>query len=210
MTLSCMCCYVFVWMAAAVLPSFQATSNVFYTKINGTQSLNCECPDHTCQEVFWYRYLESTNTLQFLMYVNSAGREKHDENIAASKFKGTVSTVKNVVYTLRIMELQEDDAGLYSCMFKTKNFVPAGYYIMPGVNPPTVQPPTAKTQKPVKVNKNCFCNKKNSPKGCEHLVLWPGIGALLLLAITLAGTLYYFSRLPKKCRHRFTKTNPLR
>lgn len=66
------------------------------------------------------------------MYVNSAGREKHEENIAASKFKGTVSTVKNVVYTLRIMELQEDDAGFYSCMFKTKNFVPAGYYIMPG------------------------------------------------------------------------------
>jgi len=30
--------------------------------------------------------------------------------------------------------------------------------------------------------------------GCEHVVLWPGIGALLLLAITLAGILYYFSR----------------
>ncbi|XP_056114195.1 uncharacterized protein cd8b [Rhinichthys klamathensis goyatoka] len=209
MTLSCMCCYVFVWMAAAVLPSFQATSNVFYPKINGAQSLNCECPDHTCQEVFWYRYLESKNSPQFLMYVNSASREEHGENINASKFKGTVSSGQKVVYTLRIMELQEDDVGFYSCMFKTKNVVPAGYYILPGVNPPTVQPPTVKTyQKPV--NPKPCKPSQYSPKGCEHVVLWPGIGALLLLAITLAGILYYFSRLPKKCRHRFTKTNPLR
>ncbi|XP_077050064.1 uncharacterized protein cd8b isoform X1 [Siphateles boraxobius] len=208
MTLSCMCCYVFVWMAAVVLPSFQATSNVFYSKINGTQILNCECPDHTCQEVFWYRYLESRKTLQFLMYFNSASSEKYGENIPSSKFKCSTSTGQKVVYTLRIMEIQEDDAGFYSCLFKTKK-VSAGYYILPGVNPPTVQPPTVKTdQKPVKP---CFCKpNRHSPKGCEHSVLWPGIGALLLLAITLAGTLYYFSRLPKKCRHRFTKTNPLR
>ncbi|KAK7143244.1 hypothetical protein R3I93_014413 [Phoxinus phoxinus] len=203
MTLSCMCGYVFMWMAAVVLPSFQATSNVFYSKINDSQNLNCQCPDHTCQEVFWYRHLESRNTLQFLMYVNSAGREQHGENFNASKFKGTVSTGQKVVYTLRIIELQEDDAGFYSCLFKTKNFLPAGYYIMPGVNPPTVQPPTVKTQP--RPAKPCNCNSRHSPKGCEHLVLWPGIGALLLLAITLAGTLYYFSRLPKKCRHRFAK-----
>ncbi|XP_067279908.1 T-cell surface glycoprotein CD8 beta chain [Pseudorasbora parva] len=208
MTLSCMCCYLFMWMAVVVQPSFQATSNIFYSKINGTESLLCECPDHACQEVFWYRYLESEKTLQFLLYVNSAGREQHGENIKTSQFKGFVSTGQKVVYTLRIMEIQEGDAGFYSCIFKTKNIIPAGYYIMPGVNPPTVQPPTVKTQKPVKL-----CPRRNpnySPKGCEHLVLWPGIGALLLLAITLAGTLFYFSRLPKKCRHRFTKTNPLR
>jgi len=30
------------------------------------------------------------------------------------------------------MKLQKDDVGFYSCMFKTKNVVPAGYYIMPG------------------------------------------------------------------------------
>ncbi|XP_077050086.1 uncharacterized protein cd8b isoform X2 [Siphateles boraxobius] len=138
----------------------------------------------------------------------SASSEKYGENIPSSKFKCSTSTGQKVVYTLRIMEIQEDDAGFYSCLFKTKK-VSAGYYILPGVNPPTVQPPTVKTdQKPVKP---CFCKpNRHSPKGCEHSVLWPGIGALLLLAITLAGTLYYFSRLPKKCRHRFTKTNPLR
>ncbi|XP_051734320.1 uncharacterized protein cd8b isoform X1 [Ctenopharyngodon idella] len=210
MTLSCMCSYLFMWMAAVILPCFQATSNVLYPKINGTESLSCECPDHACQEVFWFRYLESRNTLEFLMYVNSAGREQHAENIEVSRFKGTVSSGhKVVVYTLRLMGLQEEDAGLYSCMFKTKTMIPVGYYIKPGVNPPTVQPPTVKTQKPVK--KTCNCKTPNySPKGCEHSVLWPGIGSLLLLAITLAGTLYYFSRLPKKCRHRFAKTNPLR
>lgn len=36
------------------------------------------------------------------------------------------------------------------------------FFLCSPVNPPTVQPPTAKTQKPAKVNKNktCFCNKK--------------------------------------------------
>uniref|UniRef100_A0A8C2K1A2 Uncharacterized LOC109054699 n=1 Tax=Cyprinus carpio TaxID=7962 RepID=A0A8C2K1A2_CYPCA len=207
MTLSCMCFCLFVWMAASALPTLQATPSILYTKINGSEVLTCECKDHSCQEVFWYRYLERTKTLQFLVYVNSAGREKHGDDLNGTRFKGSVSSGQKVVYTLRITGLQEDEIGIYSCMFKAKNLMPVGYYIMPGVNPPTVQPLTVKTKKPVKI---CNCKPSSSPKGCEQLVLWPGIGALLLLAITLAGTLYYFSRLPKKCRHRFTKTNPLR
>ncbi|XP_018918553.1 uncharacterized protein cd8b [Cyprinus carpio] len=207
MTLSCMCFGLFIWMAAASLATIQATPYVLYTKINGSETITCECPDHSCQEVFWYRYLERTKTLQFLLYCNSAGRERHGENLSATRFKGLVSSGQRVVYTLRITGLQENEIGFYSCMFKTKNTMPVGYYIMPGVNPPTVQPPTVKTKTP---KKTCNCKPPMSPKGCEQSVLWPGIGALLLLAITLAGTLYYFSRLPKKCRHRFTKTNQLR
>ncbi|XP_073680423.1 uncharacterized protein [Garra rufa] len=207
MTLSCICFCLFVWVPAAAIPTFQATSSVLFAKINGSESLTCECPDHSCQEVFWYRYLERTKTLQFLLYVNSAGREQHGENLDATRFKGSTSSGQRVVYTLRITGLQKDEIGLYSCMFKTKNDMPVGYYIMPGVNPPTVQPPTVKTVKP---KKTCYCKPSSPLKGCEQTVLWPAIGALLLLAITLAGTLYYFSRLPKKCRHRFAKTNALR
>uniref|UniRef100_A0A8C2IL01 Uncharacterized LOC109045157 n=1 Tax=Cyprinus carpio TaxID=7962 RepID=A0A8C2IL01_CYPCA len=176
---------------AASLATIQATSYVLYTKINGSETITCECPDHSCQEVFWYRYLERTKTLQFLLYCNSAGRERHGENLSATRFKGSVSSGQRVVYTLRITGLQENEIGFYSCMFKTKNTMPVGYYIMPGVNPPTVQPPTVKTKTP---KKTCNCKPPMSPKGCEQSVLWPGIGALLLLAITLAGTLYYFSR----------------
>ncbi|XP_052392368.1 uncharacterized protein LOC127941406 isoform X1 [Carassius gibelio] len=199
MTLSCMCFCLFVWMAVSTLPTFQATSSVLYAKINGSENLLCECPDHSCQEVFWYRYLERTKSLQFLVYVNSAGRELHGDPLIVNRFKGSVSSGQKVVYTLRITGLQEDEIGLYSCMFKIKNIMPVGYYIMPGVKPPTVQPPTVKTTKPVKI---CHCKPSNSPKGCEQFVLWPGIGALLLLAITLAGTLYYFSR---ECTHSHTE-----
>uniref|UniRef100_A0A8C2IMD8 Uncharacterized LOC109045157 n=1 Tax=Cyprinus carpio TaxID=7962 RepID=A0A8C2IMD8_CYPCA len=183
--------FLFVSPLAASLATIQATSYVLYTKINGSETITCECPDHSCQEVFWYRYLERTKTLQFLLYCNSAGRERHGENLSATRFKGSVSSGQRVVYTLRITGLQENEIGFYSCMFKTKNTMPVGYYIMPGVNPPTVQPPTVKTKTP---KKTCNCKPPMSPKGCEQSVLWPGIGALLLLAITLAGTLYYFSR----------------
>ncbi len=117
---------------AAVLPTFQATPSILYAKINDSGSMSCECPDHSCQEVFWYRYLERRKALQFLLYVNSAGREKHAENLNAARFKGSVSSGQKVVYTLRITGLQEDEMGLYSCMFKTKNFIAVGYYIMPG------------------------------------------------------------------------------
>ncbi|XP_051533046.1 uncharacterized protein cd8b isoform X2 [Myxocyprinus asiaticus] len=201
MAFSRMCICLFVCTVAAVQPSFGATQTVLYPKINGTETLTCECPDHSCQVIFWYRYLEKNNSLQFLMYSNSAGREEHGDNINSTRFKGSVSSGQKVVYGLRITGLQDDEAGLYSCVFRTKNKMPAGYYIRPGVNPPTLQPPTVKIQKPVRT---CRCkNSIYSPKGCDHSVLWPGIGSLLLLAITLAGTLYYFSRLPKKCRHRF-------
>uniref|UniRef100_A0A8C2AUH2 Cd8 beta n=1 Tax=Cyprinus carpio TaxID=7962 RepID=A0A8C2AUH2_CYPCA len=203
MTLSCMCFCLFIWMAAASLATIQATSYVLYTKINGSETITCECPDHSCQEVFWYRYLERTKTLQFLLYCNSAGRERHGENLSATRFKGLVSSGQRVVYTLRITGLQENEIGFYSCMFKTKNTMPVGYYIMPGVNPPTVQPPTVKTKTP---KKTCNCKPPMSPKGCEQSVLWPGIGALLLLAITLAGTLYYFSR---ECTHTHIHTQRL-
>uniref|UniRef100_A0A8C2AUQ3 Cd8 beta n=1 Tax=Cyprinus carpio TaxID=7962 RepID=A0A8C2AUQ3_CYPCA len=188
---------------AASLATIQATSYVLYTKINGSETITCECPDHSCQEVFWYRYLERTKTLQFLLYCNSAGRERHGENLSATRFKGLVSSGQRVVYTLRITGLQENEIGFYSCMFKTKNTMPVGYYIMPGVNPPTVQPPTVKTKTP---KKTCNCKPPMSPKGCEQSVLWPGIGALLLLAITLAGTLYYFSR---ECTHTHIHTQRL-
>uniref|UniRef100_A0A8C2INE4 Uncharacterized LOC109045157 n=1 Tax=Cyprinus carpio TaxID=7962 RepID=A0A8C2INE4_CYPCA len=191
-TLNCqLMIFLFVSPLAASLATIQATSYVLYTKINGSETITCECPDHSCQEVFWYRYLERTKTLQFLLYCNSAGRERHGENLSATRFKGSVSSGQRVVYTLRITGLQENEIGFYSCMFKTKNTMPVGYYIMPGVNPPTVQPPTVKTKTP---KKTCNCKPPMSPKGCEQSVLWPGIGALLLLAITLAGTLYYFSR----------------
>ncbi|XP_050948416.1 uncharacterized protein cd8b isoform X2 [Labeo rohita] len=205
MTLSCICFCLLVWLAAAVIPTFQATPFVLYTKINNSETLTCECPDHACQEVFWYRYLDRTKTLQFLLYINSAGREQHGE-FNDTRFKGSVSSGQKVIYTLRITGLQENDIGLYSCMFKTKNLMPVGHYVMPGVNPPTT-PRTVTTQKPRKI---CNCKPPSSPKGCEQSVLWPALGTLLLLAITLAGTLYYFSRLPKKCRHRFAKTNALR
>ncbi|XP_051536843.1 uncharacterized protein LOC127430805 isoform X2 [Myxocyprinus asiaticus] len=195
-----------------MLPCFGAMPTVLYPKINGSETLACQCPDYSCQVVYWYRYLEKNNSLQFLMFSNSAGREEHGVDIKSTRFKGSVSSGQKLLYSLRISGLQDDEAGLYSCVFRSKHEMPVGYYIKPGVSlptpPPPPPPPTVKTKKTVGT---CRCrNPSVSPKGCEHSVLWPSIGALLLLAVALAGTLYYFSRLPKKCRHRFTKPNHLR
>ncbi|XP_051955758.1 uncharacterized protein LOC127624845 [Xyrauchen texanus] len=207
MTFSNMWIFLFVWTAVAVLPCFGAMSTVLYPKINGSETLTCQCPDSSCQTVYWYRYLEKNNSLQFLMFSNSAGREEHGEDIISTRFKGSVSPGK-LSYSLRISGLQEDEAGLYSCVFRNKLDKPVGVFIRPKVSHPTSPPPPpmVKTKKTT-----CKCiNPSVSTKGCIHLVLWPSIGALLLLAVALAGTLYYYSRLPKKCRHRFAKPNNLR
>lgn len=209
MTGSCVWICLFVWTAVAAQNSSRETLTVLYPKIGGTESLNCNCPDHTCQEAFWYRYLEKNNSLQFLLYYNSAGTGKHGEldKDTMQRIKGSMSAGQKASYSLRITGFREDEAGIYSCMFKTKPVIPVGYYIRPGVNPPTLQPPTSK---PKKNKQSCKICRPYTPEGCVRSILWPGIGALLLLAVALAGTLYYFSRLPRKCRHQFAKTNQFR
>ncbi|TRY95137.1 hypothetical protein DNTS_003849 [Danionella cerebrum] len=182
MTLSWMCFCSFIWMAATSLHSIQAKTDIRYPKIKGTETITCDCPDHTCQEVFWYRFLQNTQTLQFLLFVNSAGREQLGDKVNQSRFKGTVTQGFKNSYFLRVSDLQEDDAGLYSCLFKNKHEMPEGAYIKPGENPPTVKPPTVRTERP------------RNPHCCESSVLWPGVGALLFLAVIIAGTLFYFSR----------------
>lgn len=134
--------------------------------------------------------------------------EVFPENLDKTKFK--LSRRGSQSFLLRIFKLTEADTGVYSCVLKGKTnnelWIP-GTLLRPGVTPPTV-PPTVKVKRPIKPI--CHCLGNYQPKGgCSSLVLWPLVGLTGGLAVALVCTLYYFSRLPKKCRHHFVKMRPM-
>ncbi|KAM9451100.1 uncharacterized protein cd8b isoform 1-T1 [Clarias gariepinus] len=189
---------------------------VLYPSINSSETLNCLCPDHQCQKVNWYRLLQDSDTPEFILSANNINFLRYGANIAQSRYKPTASDSSGkVVYTLRITGILKNETGFYSCLLVSQNsaqdpkdLMPTGYSIRPGESITTLAPPT--TKKHIHKNRSPKICKSKSLKGCQSLVLWSGIGAVLLLVVVLISTLYYFSRLPKKCRHRFEKTHRLR
>ncbi|XP_030623867.1 uncharacterized protein cd8b [Chanos chanos] len=156
-----------------------AKTRELYPKVGGSETLTCECPDRTCQRVFWYRFLKQSGTYQFLMQYNSAGRELHADGVSNKTCRGSVREGVKTQFSLRLLNLQPNDTGVYSCVLQStsasqQDLYPPGYFIRPGA-------------------------------GCEPEIIWTLTGLVATLAVVLTGTLYYFSRLPKKCRHNFIK-----
>ncbi|KAG9266299.1 hypothetical protein AMEX_G20828 [Astyanax mexicanus] len=201
MTVSQVCMFLCLLAAASA-------ENILYPSIGGSETLTCACPDHQCQRVFWYRFLQKDETLQFLLECNTVDKVNYGNNIDTQRFKAS-SNGGSGKFTLRITSLQQNDTGLYSCLLHSQNpkqglesLTSPGYYIKPGEHRPTSPPPTVKP----KVKNPPPCKPNIQPvKGCKPLVLWSCVGVLLVLAVLMISILTYFSRLPKKCRHQFAK-----
>uniref|UniRef100_A0A3B4D5Y8 Ig-like domain-containing protein n=1 Tax=Pygocentrus nattereri TaxID=42514 RepID=A0A3B4D5Y8_PYGNA len=134
-----------------LLPAVSAVT-ILYPSLGGSETLTCECSDHQCQKVYWYRFLQETEKLQFLVFGNSANSVKHAEGIDGTRFKMSAIEGSKIMYSLRITGLQKNETGFYSCMFNSpkheqKSQMPAGYYIRPGEHTPTTLPPTVKIPK---------------------------------------------------------------
>ncbi|XP_060790964.1 uncharacterized protein cd8b [Neoarius graeffei] len=201
-----------IWSFFCFLTAVCAVTE-YRPSINSSVTLSCSCPDHQCQKAYWYRLLQDKDTPEFVVSLNNLNHANYATYINKIRFKTAAFESAKVLYTLRITSVQKEDAGFYSCFLKSmnsaqepKDLLPEGYSVRPGEIITTVAPTTVKKQK-----KPNICRSNNqSLKGCKSLVLWSGIGAVLLLVVVLISTLYYFSRLPKKCRHRFTRKQQLR
>ncbi|XP_041836619.1 uncharacterized protein cd8b [Melanotaenia boesemani] len=181
--------------------------NVLYPKISSSETLDCDCQNMACDNVFWFHTVPSKGKIQFIGKSNNADRViygKVDTNRYKLSKRGSSS------FVLRIINVTEADAGIYSCVLKdtrtdTEKFRP-GTLLRPGATPPTI-PPTTKSQnsnrKPIP--QGCRCNLKYPPVFCEYYVLWTLVGLLAALALAVLCILYYYSRLPKKCQHHFVK-----
>ncbi|KAJ7999702.1 hypothetical protein DPEC_G00197150 [Dallia pectoralis] len=189
---------------------------VTYLPLNETATLACDCSDRSCQKVYWFRTSPENTGLQFLVSLNNADRRFYGTTTDQMRFKpiNKKDVGSKSSFTLRITNVVAADAGLYSCMLENKKdnelFAP-GVLLKPGVTPTsTTLPPVTKPQTPSRVKPSFSCIKTQTQKGCHFMILWVLVGALLALAVALLSTMYYFSRLPKKCRHQFVKKRALK
>ncbi|KAJ8401549.1 hypothetical protein AAFF_G00378660 [Aldrovandia affinis] len=203
-----------VWTAcmwiAVIVQSIQAL-RMQYPELNVLETVKCECK--TCQAVLWYwQPLQIPAKFQFLFYHNNADKVVYEPSVNQTKYKGGKQEGgRTITYSLKISAVQKSDAGLYFCLvhYHNNRNEPSdpGVQLRPGVKPPTPSPPP-----PPKTPSACRCRNRGIKKylqGCGRLVLWPLVGLLVSLVVVLIATLYYFSRLPKKCRHRFVKKKQL-
>lgn len=198
-TVTCVC-----WTSGSAQDRKQQETH--YPVIHSTQTLVCACP-LSCDTALWFRRLEGRDGLEFLVSVNSAERNHFNKDLDTTRFKATMRD--SSTWALHITNVTQEDTGVYSCVVKnkrTEDVSTPGVLLLPGVTAPTPQP-----EKPA-----CSCPKNshkphpNAPrptpvKGCGSVVMWPLVGVLAGLVTALLSTLYYFSRLPKKCRHQFEK-----
>ncbi|KAL6111813.1 uncharacterized protein ACO6RY_08710 [Pungitius sinensis] len=178
----------------------QETVKILYPKILSTEDIECDCVNK-CDNVYWFRSIHNHEKLEFLGKCNNAGRGVHGTAVDKARFK--LSRRSSASFVLSIVNVTEEDTGIYSCVLKERNNETwkSGILLRPGVTPPTSPPQTKSKPEPV-----CRCPAKDSSQDdCSSLVLWPLVGLVAALALALIGSLYYFSRLPKKCRHHFVK-----
>ncbi|XP_075952241.1 T-cell surface glycoprotein CD8 beta chain [Anarhichas minor] len=174
-----------------------------YPEILSTEAIECVCVNISCDSVYWFRSIHDQRKVEFLGKCNNADRTNYGANVDTTRFK---LSRQSMSFTLRIINVTEEDTGIYSCILKdrqnTEMWKP-GILLRPGVVPPTLAPKT-KPKPPVK--SVCRCPTENpSQDGCSSLVQWLSVGLVAALALALICTLYYFSRLPKKCRHHLVK-----
>ncbi|KAF3689581.1 hypothetical protein EXN66_Car005253 [Channa argus] len=179
--------------------------NILYPKIDSSETIECGCGNLSCDSVYWFYSNASLGKVEFLGRGNNADRVNYGKLSKSARFK--ISKRGSASFALRISNLTLTDSGVYSCVVKettqknNKEMWRPGILILPGVTPPSL-PPVTKHKPPVK--SICSCKKKNrSQDDCDSLVLWPLVGLLAGLALALICTLYYYSRLPKKCHHYF-------
>ncbi|XP_037639038.1 uncharacterized protein cd8b [Sebastes umbrosus] len=194
-----------LWTSGSSQILQQEPVKVLYPAILSTESFECDCANISCDWVYWFRSNTNHLKVQFLGKSNNADRDSYGTDVDKTRIK--INKRGSSSFTLRITNVTKEDTGIYSCVLtdrkKTEMWKP-GVLLLPGESPPTLPPPTLPPVKPV-----CRCPKKKpppqAPDGCGSLVLWPLVGFISALGLALICTLYYFSRLPKKCRHHFVK-----
>ncbi|KAJ8287237.1 hypothetical protein GJAV_G00049240 [Gymnothorax javanicus] len=181
-----------------------------YSELGHNESLVSNCVRRQCQVAYWCR-MRGGSEFQFLLSSNTANRPLYGPGLSKEKYTGNVQLGSSTSFALKIRQVDKRDTGVYFSILKNQS----SYYLgtpvtllKPGEKPPTSPPTTTTTTKKAKAPPSCSCPDKAKTKrvkGCD-LTVWVSLGGtLLILSLVLLATLLYFSRLPKKCRHRFVR-----
>ncbi|XP_061642050.1 uncharacterized protein cd8b [Phyllopteryx taeniolatus] len=182
----------------------QPAVSILYPQLLSTQFIQCKCVNIACESVFWFRTIFNQNKVQFLGRSNNANRVVYGNSTEVSRFQLTKKNSE--AFILQIINVTEEDTGIYSCILKDRKneeLWQPGFLLLPGVNLyVTERLPTKPPESTLQLN--CSCTDTLAGD-CDSLVLWSLGGLATVLVTTLVCSLYYFSRLPKKCQHHFVK-----
>ena len=111
----------------------QEPVKVLYPKISSPETIDCDCGNMACDNVYWFRIVPEHNKVEYLAKCNNADRVTYGPtNQTRFKFskRGSAS------FILRIPQVTEADAGIYSCVLadtrsKEEKFIP-GTLLRPG------------------------------------------------------------------------------
>ncbi|XP_077386532.1 uncharacterized protein cd8b [Festucalex cinctus] len=176
----------------------QQAFSILQPQLFSTQFIQCKCINILCESVIWFRTVPNLNKVQFLGRLNNANRLVYGHNVDSSRFQ--LSKKSSEAFILRISNVTKEDSGTYSCILKDRKNEEVwqpGVLLLPQERLPTKPP-----ESPRKLD--CGCTK-TSAGDCDSLIMWSLVGLATVMMTTLICTLYYFSRLPKKCQHHFVK-----
>ncbi|XP_028660486.1 uncharacterized protein cd8b [Erpetoichthys calabaricus] len=199
--------WIVFWVALwNIVASFTQTSTIQYVKLKNNINIMCPAKDEKEAEkgAYWYRQRNGTQKFEFVIHISVISRETRGPGIT-NRFKGSKRDSMKPTFTLKISDLHEEDIATYYCaLFTQTNLTMESMTKLILGDQPTTPPPIRST---VRTKKYCVCRNLNSnnlkSKGayCLPKILGPLLGTAAVLCILLVCTLYYFSKLPKKCRH---------
>lgn len=96
----------------------QEATKFLYPKLLSTETIDCDCVNITCDNVYWFRSSSNFNTVQYIGRCNNADRAYHGVGVEAARF--LLNRKNSMSFTLRIVKVTEKDAGIYSCVLKDR------------------------------------------------------------------------------------------
>lgn len=93
----------------------QDTVKIQYPVLHSTEVIECDCGNVLCDNVYWFRSIHNHEKLEFLGRFNNAGR---GSPVDEAHFK--LSRKSNTCFALFIINVTEEDTGIYSCVLKDR------------------------------------------------------------------------------------------
>ncbi|NXJ07777.1 CD8B protein, partial [Odontophorus gujanensis] len=153
------------------------------------------CPvkrEHT--GVYWYRWNQSGQHFEFLVFSSPLGKATYGTNISQEKFS-TRGTSSHHSYSLHISRLHGSDNGTYYCCIIQSSQLILGTGTQLGVVDVLPLPSTSTLAPLSKKPMQCKPKKKAIKKGaCTPLVWVPLAAGALLLLLSLIPTVRRFYR----------------